>query len=116
MESMNPGKAMAQASHASNAFVFRAKEKKVKIHEWTSETKQGFGTVIVLGVTEKQLRTTVEVSNRMGFLSEVIHDPTYPIRDGEVTHFVPVDTCGYVYGNKDDVVLKSILKNFNLHR
>ena len=40
MDSMNPGKAMAQASHASNTFVFRfGKENLVK--QWQGETKQG---------------------------------------------------------------------------
>ena len=62
MDSMNPGKAMAQASHASNAFVYRwGKEKAVK--EWQGETQQGFGTVLVLGVTGDELYSVVEKVN-----------------------------------------------------
>ena len=92
LDSMNPGKAMAQASHASNAFIsYWGHDAETKA--WQSETNQGFGTVLVLGVTEDQMHTAVSVANACGFTSGVVHDPTYPIRDGDATHFIPVDTC-----------------------
>ena len=66
MDSMNPGKAMAQASHASNAFVSNA-EPGYNVDEelfnaWQQSTTQGFGTVLVLGVNEAQKRPAVEVA------------------------------------------------------
>ena len=62
MDSMNPGKAMAQASHASNAFVFRfGKENLVK--QWQGETQQGFGTVLVLDVPGVQINDVVHRVN-----------------------------------------------------
>ena len=122
MDSMNPGKAMAQASHASNAFVSNA-EPGYNVDEelfnaWQESTTQGFGTVLVLGVNEAQMRTAVSVAESFGvdkFPCDIIHDPTYPLQDGDTTHFIPVDTCGYIFGDKDDPVLQSIIGNFELH-
>ena len=117
MDSLNPGKAMAQASHASNAFVYRwGKEKAVK--EWQGETQQGFGTVLVLGVTGDELYSVVEKVNedlrfKEDVYSDIIHDPTYPVQDGEVVHHIPVDTCGYVFGNTDS--LEDLLGEYELH-
>lgn len=121
MESMNAGKAMAQASHASNAFIHDAANvieqspEWHRIEAWKESTPQGFGTVLVLEVNEKEMRTAVDVASSLNFLAEVIHDPTYPIRDGDTCHFLPVDTCGYVFGDKNDPMLKAILGNFKLH-
>ena len=122
MDSMNPGKAMAQASHASNAFVSNAEPgyyvDENLFNDWQDSTPQGFGTVLVLGVTEAQMRTAVEVAESFGvdkFPCDIIHDPTYPLQDSDTTHFIPVDTCGYIFGDKEDPLLQSILQNFELH-
>ena len=129
MDSMNAGKGMAQASHASNAFVNRIVDDQANINdetialnnvetlynEWADETSQGFGTVLVLAVNEASMNTAVEVAESLGFMSGVVHDPTYPIRDGEVCHFIPIDTCAYVFGDKNDPKLKWVLDNFPLH-
>lgn len=126
MESMNAGKAMAQASHASNAFVEEhlrslPKDKKQWTEidklcvQWRTETPQGFGTVLVLAVNEAQMRTAVDVAKGMGFVAGVVHDPTYPLRDGDTTHFLPVDTCSYIFGDKNDPMLGAVVGNFPLH-
>ena len=99
LPSMNPGKAMAQASHASNAFMFNAtNEFRSKPEDtplviqhainWSSETDQGFGTVLVLGATMDDivkvrefdvLNTATDLeSGRMNILFEEVIDPTYP--------------------------------------
>ncbi len=122
LDSMNPGKAMAQASHAGSTFVHNA-EPGYNVDEelfnaWQKETPQGFGTVLVLGVTEVQMRTAVAVAESFGvdkFPCEVIHDPTDPLQDGDTTHFIPVDTCGYIFGDKENITLQAILQNFELH-
>lgn len=126
LASMNAGKAMAQASHASNAFIqqnltdslepnddFVAND--ILITQWRQETDQGFGTVIVLEVNEREMRNSVDIAQHLGYPSEVIHDPTYPLRDGDTTHFIPLDTCAYVFGDRNDPVLKKFLGLFNLH-
>ena len=122
LASMNPGKAMAQASHAGSTFVHNA-EPGYNVDEelfnaWQKETPQGFGTVLVLGVTEVQMRTAVAVAESFGvdkFPCEIIHDPTYPLQDGDTTHFIPVDTCGYIFGDKENITLQAILQNFEVH-
>ena len=122
LDSMNPGKAMAQASHAGSTFVHNA-EPGYNVDEelfnaWQKETPQGFGTVLVLGVTEVQMRTAVAVAESFGvdkFPCEIIHDPTYPLQDGDTTHFIPVDTCGYIFGDKEDPLLEAIIGKFELH-
>lgn len=119
LDSMNPGKAMAQASHASNAFVHLAEvggwAEDELYQTWTDQTRQGFGTVLVLGVNEAQMKTAVDIAYSLNYVSDIVNDPTYPLRDGDCTHFIPLDTCGFVFGNKDDSVLQSILGNFELH-
>tara|TARA_B100000941_G_C28302642_1_gene447293 strand:+ start:262 stop:672 length:411 start_codon:yes stop_codon:yes gene_type:complete len=123
LDSMNPGKAMAQASHASNAFVYLAEvggweqvDPTWKLFQtWTDQTRQGFGTVLVLGVNEIQMKTAVDISHSLNYISEVVNDPTYPLQDGDTTHFIPLDTCGFIFGDKEDPVLQSIVGNFELH-
>lgn len=138
LASMNAGKGMAQASHASNAFVFAELKKmlsrpwksvkdfyKVFIKgdtkdtnlfiQWVHSTTQGFGTVLVLGVNEIEMRTAVDVADKVGYVSGVVHDPTYPLVDGDFCHFLPLDTCGYIFGDKNDPILGAIVGNFPLH-
>ena len=119
MESMNPGKGMAQASHASNAFVHAIDKKLPSYKQWAGETNQGFGMVLVLAVNEAQMRTAVEVSKSVGFIADVVNDPTYPLQDGgpgNTCHFLDIDTCAYVFvEDKDDPLARAILGNFPLH-
>ena len=122
LDSMNPGKAMAQASHAGSTFVHNA-EPGYNVDEelfnaWQKSTPQGFGTVLVLSVNEAQMETAVKVAESFGvdkFPCDIIHDPTYPLQDGDTTHFIPVDTCGYIFGDKENITLQAILQNFELH-
>ena len=119
MDSMNPGKAMAQASHASNQFVATMEGEAYLLpkdaHDIYNEWLQcdGFGTVLVLEVTEAQMRTSVAVADALDLVSGIVHDPTYPLRDGDSTHFIPVDTCAFVFGNKEDCT--PVVGNFELH-
>lgn len=134
LTSMNCGKAIAQGSHASNAFVHHfqhvmrengntpsdsIKELNVKFHEWENATNQGFGTVIVLEADMKTIEKTVDKYSNMGYICGKVFDPTYPIVDGSVVHHIPLHTCGYLFlPDKDqDVEASETLKdNFILHR
>lgn len=105
MDSMNPGKAMAQAAHAANAFIrdaARPEAYSVFIHaaveEWEESTDQGFGTTITLAVSsEREMDEIVNAAAEENLPAAVIHDPTYPLRDGAVTHLLPINTCAYVF-------------------
>ncbi len=72
MASGTPGKMMAQASHASNAFVKRAFDVGEDISGWTNQTDQGFGTVIVLdGGNINDIRNSIEILYRNPLLKFV---------------------------------------------
>jgi peptidyl-tRNA hydrolase len=121
MDSMNSGKACAQSAHAANAvkhhFLTQIKDD-VLIEEfsfWETQTSQGFGTTIVLGVNEKEMKDTISIL-KDSYVSGIVHDPTYPIKDGNTIHLIPVDTCAYIFTtNKDDPYLRLFLNKFNLY-
>ena len=127
MVSMNPGKAMAQAAHAANAFIYSVdeamrkaetavfSEQVVFVRHWQRQTSQGFGTTITLEVpSEKELHEHVATAQILGLFSGVVHDPTYPVRDGKITHLIPVDTCGYVFVPNPEN-LPSATRQLSLH-
>ena len=99
MLSLNPGKAMAQAAHAANQFASVARTiKEDGFQDWENQTDAAFGTTIVLDAGgEEELFTAVEAAQDAGYLADIVLDPTYPVRDGGVTHVLPVVTCGYAF-------------------
>lgn len=102
---MNPGKAVAQGTHAANQMVYEARRKaNPELHalldEWEAETPQGFGTCICLGVTNAEMEQAVSLAGLMGVHAGVTHDPSYPLLIGAKMHFLPVNTCGYIFGRK----------------
>jgi peptidyl-tRNA hydrolase len=121
MQSMNAGKACAQAAHAANAvkhhFLTIIKDDTLieEFSFWETQTAQGFGTTIVLGVNETQMKETIDAL-KDDYVCGIVHDPTYPVKDGDVMHLIPVDTCAYIFAfNKDDKYLKLFLNKFNLY-
>lgn len=122
LDSMNPGKGMAQACHAANYFIAHAKEVIASpdtfigmhaVKTWQEETPQGFGTTIVLAVgDEAALNYYTSSAEDEGLLNGVVHDPSYPIRDGSVTHELPLDTCGFVFSPEGPL---DILSKLSLH-
>ena len=101
------GKAMAQANHAGTQFigksVIRADNDPTgfgkHFTEWYGEA-HGFGTCIVLECTHMQMLTRTAIANGLGLVAAVVHDPTYPIRDGHIIKTLPIDTCSYVFGRQ----------------
>lgn len=112
LDSLNLGKACAQAAHAANQFVRRVHQNYPLFNRWQESTPDGFGTTIVLDVDGATLGKIVDFANLAGFPSGVVHDPSYPIRDGQVTHLIPLNTCGYIFGDK--LTLAPLLRQFNL--
>lgn len=127
LASMNAGKAVAQGAHAANQFQTRINNLVRAVSRVPSEQKivdsyqlwleqgckdEGFGTSITLSVNAKTLSQTVQSASAIGLAAGEVFDPTYPIRDGAVTHLIPLITCGYVFGDKDQ--LNSILGSMGL--
>jgi peptidyl-tRNA hydrolase len=125
LESMNPGKAMAQAAHAATAFerkihgIMRDDDEDSNIenlyNEWRNSTSQGFGTKVVLDAIDEAGISGIlfdAMYNKVP-VHDTILDPTYPLRDGKVTHYIPLVTCGYVF---TDAVVWSPNKKFSLFK
>jgi peptidyl-tRNA hydrolase len=134
LTSLSCGKAMAQASHASNAFVHHfhrytqsynlrslhdniEKDTIKGFNDWENSTRQGFGTVLTLEAKITDIYSTVSIFEKLGYVTGVVHDPTYPIVDGEVVHHIPLDTCAYVFvpSKETDFIASALLKRFSLH-
>jgi hypothetical protein len=108
LESLNAGKAMAQANHAYGAAKKRIRSNialQAKYLEWMATTPQEFGTTLVLGATEGEIKRVLDRASRFFGRSSIsgwVHDPTYPLRDGAVTHLIPLNTCAFLFCNKED--------------
>jgi peptidyl-tRNA hydrolase len=134
LKSMNPGKLAAQASHAANAFVHHfhgymrdnsaktggnpADQLNKAFYEWENSTPQGCGTVLVLEGKMIDISYTVKLFNGMGYIAGVFNDPTYPVLDGDVVHYVSLDTCAYVFvpNKEEDYTAATLLSKYPLHR
>jgi hypothetical protein len=130
LDSLNPGKMVAQGAHAANQFTYRveafqeavdldgnnpnAKQQYVVnlFAQWKTSTPDGFGVTICLDVSGDQLPLVVDAANNFRCIAGVTHDPSYPLLDGRVIHSIPLDTCGYVFGDKAD--LRILLGQFDL--
>lgn len=132
-----PGKVAAQSAHAANKFTHKMskiieklelKDKSVKdllaseqkddilticaFKSWSTCTDQGFGTTIVLGAKMHDIYKTIEVAAKMNFVCDTVYDPTYPLEDGEIIHKIPLHTCGFIFGEKEN--LSVLLRQFQL--
>ncbi len=105
LASLNPGKAVAQGNHAGTRLtsMLRKGDDRMRalLDEWEAQTNDGFGTVETLAGDEATIRAAVARSTAAGLVAGLLVDPTYPVRDGAVTHHIPLMTCGYVFGRRD---------------
>lgn len=136
LPSMGYGRAAAQASHASNAFIHSFGHTK-PAKEWAGQTRQGFGTAIVLnGGTVKNISEIVSISISKGFYSMEIVDPDYviPVSSELIPYIADKNmgkfeqsvtdptkyffhrsevTCAYIFGDRTE--LKPILGHLSLY-
>jgi hypothetical protein len=124
MASMNKGRAAAQASHASNAFIHRNKHRNA-VKQWQQQTKQGFGTAIVLGIKAQEWFDVEDKLDTYNCPSELVVDPEYcftvtsevayllkrtggikwvkDLGDGNVILQRGDWCCGYIFGDKKEL-------------
>ena len=124
LPSIGSGRACAQASHAANAFIHEwGNPKKIDrgdVDEWRHQTKQGFGTAIVLSANKAQIEKVLK--SRVIPQGWVI-DPDYvvsvsvelrPYLKGIINEISDSDptklllhrsekTCAYVFGLKEEL-------------
>jgi hypothetical protein len=118
LASLNPGKAMAQANHAFGALKQRIRSNIVRQPDylaWQQQTAQDFGTAIILGGDEGGIQAALDSIHRLKLpvVAGWVHDPTYPVRDGDATHLVPLNTCAFVFGTKAECA--DVCSWFELH-
>jgi Peptidyl-tRNA hydrolase PTH2 len=107
LNSLNPGKACAQAHHAGTQLANRMRGSLLKpllrdwYVTWTNQAEE-YGTVLCLGCNEAQMKHYLEEARIRGLLFGCVIDPTYPIQDGQVTHLLPLTTCGYIMAPKSE--------------
>ena len=121
LDSLNPGKAMAQASHASlmlekrmgflNESDFMVRNYK----EWKAQAN-GFGTTYVSGGTLTQINKVIQrFARRPEIMTGWVIDPTYPVQDGKIVHQLAVNTCAFVFGIKSECVSFGV-EELRLHK
>lgn len=132
MASLNTiGRAAAQSSHITDAFSHDLGQLRriydvstnpsalteallADAAEWRHQTKQGFGTVMVLdGGTDEDISLLHKnIASDSRYFSNIVIDPEYLIMDGTACHHVPNVVVGmYVFPRTDDV---SALAHLNL--
>ena len=93
MSSLNPGKACAQAAHASNQFVKSRYDFDKEFKKWAG--KLGYGTTIVLSANLREIDDVMV--NESEYPVGIVTDETYPLKDGDTTHYFPCITCAYIF-------------------
>lgn len=106
VDSMNPGKAMAQAAHAGQMF------EKLSGGKYNEDC--GFITTLVLQGSGEDINDLVYFAEKSSFLWGEVVDPTYPVRDGSVTHLLPFRTCVWILIPDDKEISSKEDKNLNL--
>jgi hypothetical protein len=144
LESMNAGKAMAQSSHCSNAFIWHAwiqateVRRSPLVRDWMRSTGQGFGTQSNLKADDF-MAVHDELKQYAKDHPTVIWgncvDPTYPFEvSKEVYHLLRAEyktdaversdkylcvrqetTAFYIFGDRNDPEFKSYIRKWKRH-
>lgn len=127
MASMNPGRAIAQASHATCQFEACARgyapgdyvmDQELfdeGVDEWRKEA-DSFGTAYVYETDLAGLQEAV-VGMDFAYASQITVDPEYFVRDGEVLHrLTDVPTCGWIFGETSKIRRWLRDHDYKMHR
>lgn len=129
LQSMSAGRACAQANHAASVFEHRFGDQ-TRVQRWKKQTKDGFGTCIVLAASLEEIEAVLKKINNTPIKGWVV-DPDYVIRvtrevasllhqnyDAKFCQFTfnydladettvaisrPEKTCAFVFGDKEDL-------------
>lgn len=117
MDSLTPGKAMAQAAHAANQFQTLVGNLGSAAADMWSDQADGFGTTIILGVDSlREMDEVVESALEEEFHAGMVLDSSYPIRDGKVVHHLSIYTCAFVFTECRDTNKVSSLAGLTLYK
>lgn len=131
LDSLTPGKLAAQVAHAASQAASQAYKHPtdslafIAYEEW-EKSADGFGTTIVLdGESLTDIIYTEAVAGNLvptaldytdPLLTGVVHDPSYPVRDGEHVHLIPLNTCYWVFEDTErNKAFGDYVSTFNLY-
>jgi hypothetical protein len=123
LPSLNPGKAMAQAIHAANSFLWKYQDRD-DVKKWAGQ--EGYGVTITLSAIASQIKELMAIAYNSNFPMGKIIDQTYPIvipADGSilvdesklsapmrlsddrksVTLYRKELTCAFIFGGKEEL-------------
>jgi Peptidyl-tRNA hydrolase PTH2 len=121
LDSLNPGKACAQASHAANQMAqtltgFGTSVKPTPYWQQTfnrwSSGADGFGTCLVYADSWGNIESCIDNWMLINIITGKLLDPSYPLKDGDVTHTFPLYTCAWLFGDRID--LQEVRNSFRL--
>lgn len=134
LNSMNAGKAMAQAAHASNLFIKKF-GKDERVIKW--EGDRGFGTTIVLACSGEEVNKRVKKALEKNLIAGHVFDPSYPFivnkeimsvidtnlltedsvykDNGQVVLFRHELTCGFIFIVEDSSDQIELVGDLSLH-
>lgn len=115
LDSLNPGKAIAQGMHAANQFTYFHQHDGGEdlLELWMGP--RAFGTTVVLEASEKQIRSLVALAEKVGFTAGLVIDESYPYFDGVLLTREEM-TCGYIFGDRNNPYLKAIKEGLNRYK
>lgn len=129
LDSLNMGKGIAQGSHASTAFSERIWKRMLKMTpaqrsadmhcqaylKWSDG--RGFGTVITKdGKNDITIQSAVREAGKNDYFADLVYDPSYPIKDGLVTHHIHLMTCGYIFDHLGTIhTMMPMFRNLELY-
>jgi len=117
LDSLNPGKSCAQAAHCANLLIYLGQQNENPIVSTYLDQGYGFGTTIVLEaawneILEYRLKLEEIEDINSNVTVVAVHDPSYPIRDGLITHLIHLETCVGVLGPRN--IIGPILQDLPL--
>lgn len=135
LPSMTPGRAMAQAAHASNQFIHEYGNRSA-VKSWQKDAN-GFGTTICLAATKSIIEDVVEKAKLRMHHAGLVYDPTYKFDvpselaplilvnaltaptitkdDGSCIMFRNELTCGYLFISNDSPAREILVGSLALH-
>lgn len=110
VQSMTPGKGIAQGSHVTDLFEKTMDSARAKSERWDGHYRRWAedgvaGRALVMGADGADFSNLAYLCRCWDetFIghSDILHgsytDPTYPVRDGAVTHLVPFNSAMFIF-------------------
>ncbi|MFA5490059.1 MAG: hypothetical protein WC284_12700, partial [Candidimonas sp.] len=70
-----------------------------------------FNIAIAISVPEDAIKAIVNMSQKAGYVGDIVVDPTYPVGDGITVEML---TMGWVIGDRDDWNFRILVDGFDL--